>query len=63
MAIRTSAIFYRRGVPNSYHNFAYVLQTNNTVVVPIHKYLQNYKFYNRNVINKNVRQALYPWSN
>ena len=62
MAIRTSAIFYRRGVPNSYHNFAYVSQTNNTVVVPISKYLKNYNFYNRNVINKNVRQALYPWS-
>ena len=63
MTIRTSAIFYRRGVPNAYHNFAYVSQTNNTVIVPISKYLKNFKFYNRNVINNNARQALYPWSN
>ena len=55
MAIRTSAIFYRRGIPDSYTNFAFVSQTNNVVVSPINKYLQNYKFYNRNVINKNAR--------
>ena len=63
MPIRTSAIFYRRGVPNSYNNFAFVSQTNNVVVSPISRYLKNYKFYNRNVINKNAKQALYPWSN
>jgi hypothetical protein len=62
MAIRTSAIFYRRGIPNSYNNFAFVSQTNNTVVVPISSYLKGFKFYNRNVINNNIRPGgLYPW--
>jgi hypothetical protein len=66
MAIRTSAIFYRRGVPNSYSNFAFVAQTNNAVVVPMHKYLRNYSFYNRAAINTNntsFRGAVFPWRN
>ena len=64
MGLRTSAIFYRRGVPNNYNNFAFVAQTNNNVVVPISKYLKGYSFYNRNQINNNVfRGALFPWNN
>jgi hypothetical protein len=47
MAIRTSAIFYRRGLPNSYNNFAFVAQTNNAVIAPMHRYLHGYNFYNR----------------
>lgn len=63
MGLRTSAIFYRRGIPNSYNNFAFVSQTNNTVIVPINKYLKNYNFYNRNIMNTNVHKGLFPWSN
>ena len=64
MGLRTSAIFYRRGVPNNYNNFAFVAQSNNNVVVPISKYLKGYSFYNRNQINNNVfRGALFPWNN
>ena len=47
MAIHTSAIFYRRGIPNTYNNFAFVTQTNNTVISPISRYLRGYNFYNR----------------
>jgi len=61
MGIHTSAIFYRRGVPNNYNNFAFVAQANNTVVVPISKYLKTYKFYNRNIINPSPNRRL--WSN
>jgi hypothetical protein len=51
MPIHTSSIFYRRGIPNSYTNFAFVAQTNNTVPSPIDLYLKNYNFYNRNIVN------------
>jgi len=61
MGIHTSAIFYRRGVPNNYNNFAFVAQANNTVVVPIGKYLKTYKFYNRNIVNPSPKRRL--WSN
>ena len=61
MGIHTSAIFYRRGVPDNYNNFAFVAQANNTVVVPISKYLKTYKFYNRNIINPSPNRRL--WSN
>lgn len=63
MAIRTSAIFYRRGIPNNYNNFAFVAQANNNVVVPISKYLRGYKFYNRNNVNNVSKGALFPWNN
>jgi hypothetical protein len=63
MTIRTSAIFYGRGIPKNQNNFAFVAQTNNTVVVPISKYLKRYQFSNRNVINRNVRGAIFPWGN
>lgn len=64
MGIRTSAIFYRRGIPNSYNNFAFVAQANNNVTVPISKYLRGYQFVNRNKINQNTRRGgILPWSN
>lgn len=63
MGVRTSAIFYRRGIPNSYHNFSFISQSNNTVVSPINKYLKSYNFYNRNVMNPNVYKGLFPWNN
>ena len=58
MAIHTSAITYRRGIPNGYNNFFFVAQTNNTVVVPMDKYLRGSQFYNRNIINP----SRYRWS-
>ncbi len=60
MAIHTSAIFYRRGIPNTYNNFAFVTQTNNTVISPMSRYLRGYNFYNRNSINTNVKRP-FPW--
>jgi hypothetical protein len=66
MAIHTSAIFYRRGLPNSYNNFAFVAQTNNTIIAPMNKYIKNYSFYNRqplNTLNSSYRGALFPWRN
>jgi hypothetical protein len=59
MPVRTSAIFYGRGVPKkSTNNFAFVAQTNNTVISPISKYVKSYNFFNRNYINTNVRRGL-----
>ena len=59
MAIHTSAITYRRGIPNSYNNFYFVAQANNVIPAPMSKYLNGYKFYNRNVItSSNYR---WPW--
>jgi len=63
MAIRTSAIFYGRGIPRNNNNFAFVAQTNNTVTTPMHKYLRRYSFYNRNTINMSFRGGRYPWNN
>ena len=60
MAIHTSAIFYRRGIPNTYNNFAFVSQANNTVISPMSSYLRGYNFYNRNSINTNVKRP-FPW--
>lgn len=51
MPIHTSSNFYRRGIPNSYTNFAFVAQSNNTIPVPISLYLKNFNFYNRNITN------------
>jgi hypothetical protein len=59
MAIHTSAITYRRGVPNGYNNFYFVAQANNVVPSPMNLYLRNYQFYNRNVINQN--RSRWPW--
>lgn len=59
MAIRTSAITYRRGIPNNYNNFYFVAQANNAVVVPISKYLNGYQFYNRNIINPTLNRWMW----
>ena len=59
MAIHTSAITYRRGVPNSNTNFYFVAQANNSIPSPMSLYLKGYQFYNRNIItNSNYR---WPW--
>jgi hypothetical protein len=61
MAIHTSAIFYRRGIPNSYSNFAFVAQANNIIPSPISSFIHNYQFYNRNkLVFINGHQTL-PW--
>ena len=61
MAIHTSAITYRRGIPNGYHNFFFVAQTNNIVPAPMELYIKNFNFYNRNIVYAiNGYQAL-PW--
>ena len=49
MAIHTSAITYRRGVPNNYNNFYFVAQANNTIPSPMSSYLRGFQFYNRNI--------------
>lgn len=60
MAIRTSAITYRRGIPNTgYANFYFVAQSNNTVVCPMGPYLKHYDFYNRNISNPSHYR--WPW--
>ena len=60
MGVRTSAIAYTRGVPKQNQaNFFLMAQSNYNVVVPISKYLNNYSFYNRNVV-PNLRR-LYTW--
>jgi len=56
MGVKTSAIFYGRGVPKNYNNFAFVAQSNNVIVVPMTKYLNGYQFYNRNIVNTNAPQ-------
>lgn len=66
MGIKTSAIFYGRGVPRNNNNFAFVAQTNNAIVVPMHKYLRGHNFYNRKPLNTSppgYRGALFPWNN
>jgi hypothetical protein len=59
MTIHTSAITYRRGIPNGYNNFFFVAQANNIIPVPMDKYLKKYSFYNRNVINRSRNR--WPW--
>jgi hypothetical protein len=59
MAIHTSAITYRRGVPNGHTNFYFVMQTNNIIPAPMSSYLRGYHFYNRNVINPTLDR--WPW--
>ena len=60
MTIRTSAIFYGRGVPKNANNFAFVAQTNNTVTVPMSKYLRQFQFVNRNIIHPDVISQILP---
>lgn len=59
MAIHTSAITYRRGVPDGYNNFYFVAQANNTVIAPMYLYLRNYQFYNRNIVSSSRNR--WPW--
>jgi len=59
MTIRTSAIFYRRGIPNRYSNFGFVSQANNTVVVPISKYFKSYY----NTTNRTGYKGSFQWNN
>ena len=59
MAIHTSAITYRRGVPDGYTNFFFVSQANNTIVSPMTRYLRGYNFYNRNITNQSTNR--WPW--
>lgn len=59
MAIRTSAITYRRGIPNNYTSFYFVSQANNVIPAPMNLYLSNYQFYNRNVTNSSRNR--WPW--
>jgi hypothetical protein len=61
MAIHTSAIFYRRGIPNTYNNFAFVAQTNNRIPAPLSLYLRNYQFFNRNISNVINGYQTLPW--
>lgn len=59
MAIHTSAITYRRGVPNNYNNFYFVAQANNVIPAPMSSYLNGYQFYNRFIINPSHNR--WPW--
>jgi hypothetical protein len=59
MAIHTSAITYRRGIPNGYNNFFFVSQANNTMPAPLSLYLRGYNFYNRNITNNS--RYTFPW--
>jgi hypothetical protein len=59
MGVKTSAIFYGRGVPKNYNNFAFVAQSNNAIVVPMNKYLNGYQFYNRNIVNTNAQMYIF----
>ena len=56
MAIHTSAITYRRGIPNGYNNFYFVAQANNTIPAPMSLYLRGYNFYNRNFTFSTTRR-------
>jgi hypothetical protein len=57
MAIHTSAITYRRGIPNNYSSFYFVAQANNVIPSPISSYIRGYNFYDRNVLP----QSNYTW--
>jgi len=59
MAIHTSAITYRRGIPNNYNNFYFVAQANNVIPIPLSKYLTGYQFYNRTITNQTRNR--WPW--
>jgi len=61
MAIHTSAITYRRGIPNSYVSFFFVAQANNSIPEPMNKYMKGYNFYNRNVWNNSNPRNRWPW--
>lgn len=58
MGIHTSAITYRRGIPNNVSNFFFVAQANNSIPAPMSKYINGYNFYNRNITNSSY---MWPW--
>jgi hypothetical protein len=62
MAIHTSSNTYTRGIPKNYSTFFLVAQTNNTIQVPMHRYIRQYSFYNRNITNTRNRRNTYPWN-
>ena len=47
--IRTSAIFYKRGIPNTYTGFAQVAQANYNIPQPVNKFIATNSFFNRNI--------------
>ena len=57
MAIHTSAITYRRGIPNDYNNFYFVAQANNVIPAPMSIYIRGFNFYNINF----SPQSNYRW--
>jgi hypothetical protein len=59
MGIHTSAITYRRGIPNNYVNFYLVSQANNVIPSPMSRYINGYQFYNRNI--SNLARNRWPW--
>ena len=61
MAIHTSSITYRRGIPNGYNNFYFVAQANNTIPAPMSLYIKGFDFYNRNVSYAVTGRQVYPW--
>ena len=62
MPIRTTANTYSRGVPKGQQNgFFFAAQSNNTVCVPMHKFLANHNFYNR-TMSVSPRKT-FPWNN
>jgi hypothetical protein len=61
MAIHTSSNLYTRGIPKNYTNFFFVAQANNTIQVPMSKYLRQNTLYNRNIVNSVNRRNTYPW--
>jgi len=61
MAIHTSAIVYKRGIPNNYTNFFFVAQANNSIPVPTSKYLKVNSLYNRTIVNSVSRRNTWPW--
>lgn len=63
MAIHTSANTYSRGIPKTYTNFFFVAQTNNTVPIPVRKYLRQNTLFDRNIVNSVSRWQTYPWRN
>ena len=62
MAIHTSAITYRRGIPNGYNNFYFVAQANNTIPSPMSLYLKGYSFFNRTARTPLFGYKTLPWS-
>lgn len=50
MPVRTSASFYRRGVPNSFKDFGLIANGNYTVIQPTTLYIKN-SFFSKGMSN------------